>query len=210
MISPTLPQIWRAFAQGCMGVFIQFAMVAPPRHCFLASLRQSSHGLRSLRCYPSPSLRSGPSQAGPILMCDPCNADCESSIKNCFQICDIAVKSGSITTNLRGSTKCRSRLSSSPFLPCHWPDACRTLRPAEWRVRPLARWSPMRWMKTCWPGQPLAALPVSQPAASSLACRPVTRATKLAAFGRLHTTTGTIRAARPGGPFAFPLGGADV
>jgi hypothetical protein len=56
----------------------------------------------------------------------------------------------------------------------------------------------------------LAALPVSQPAASSLACRPATRATKLAASGRFQSTERTIRAARPGGPFAFPLGDTDV
>jgi hypothetical protein len=51
------------------------------------------------------------------------------------------------------------------------------------------------------------ALQVSPPAASSWACRPATRATERlterAAFGRIHTTSRTIRAARPGGPFAF-------
>ena len=58
----------------------------------------------------------------------------------------------------------------------------------------------------------LAVLPVQQPAASSLACRLATRATEpladLAAFGRTDPHSRTIRADRPGGPFAFcALGG---
>jgi hypothetical protein len=211
MNSPNPQTFWRTFAQGCAGVFIGFAMVASPRHCFLAGLRQSSLGLRSLRCYPSPSLRSGPSQAGPILMRGPGNADCVSRARNCFQIRDLAVESGAITTNLRGSSKCRSRLSSSPFFPHLCPVACRTPRPAAWQVPLLARWLPMHWMKTCWLVPQSAALPVSQPAVSSWACRPATRATDVTAFGRVHLTPRTIRADRPGGPFSLRLmGGADV
>jgi hypothetical protein len=207
MNSPMPQPFWHAFAQGCAGVFITFAMVASSIHCFRAGSRQSSHDLRSLRCYPSPSLRSGPSQAGPILMFGPCNAGCVTRVRNRFQNPDLAVESGTITTNLRGSSKCRSRLSSSLFFLRRLPVACRTPRPAAWRAQPRVRWSPTRWMKTCWPGPRWAALPESQPAASSLACRPATRATKLAASGRFQSTERTIRAARPGGPFAFPLGG---
>jgi hypothetical protein len=48
------------------------------------------------------------------------------------------------------------------------------------------------------------------PAVSNWACRPATRATDVTAFGRVHLTPRTIRADRPGGPFAFRLGGADV
>jgi hypothetical protein len=207
MNSPTPHPFWHAFAQGCAGVLIGIAMVALPIHCFRVGLRPSSHDLRSLRCYPSPSLRSGPSQAGPILMFGLCKSGRGADLKNRFQIRELAVESGAIKTNLRGSSKCRSRLSSSPFLPCRWPDACRTLRPAAWPVQPLAHLSPMRWMKTCWPGQPSAALQVSPPAASSWACRPATRATERlterAAFGRVHTTSRTIRDRIPGGLFAF-------
>ncbi len=210
MNSPMPHPFWRAFAQGCAGVFISIAMVELPLHCFLVGLRQSSHDLRSLRCYPSPSLRSGPSQAGPILMFGSCKSGHWTELRNRFQIRELAVESGSITTNLRGSSKCRSRLSSSPFFPRRSPVACRTLRLAAWLVRPQAPWSPTRLMKTCWPGPHLAVLPVSQPAVSSWACRPATRATDVTAFGRVHTDTRTIRADRPGGPFAFLLGGANV
>ena len=210
MNSPMPQPFWRAFAQGCAGVFITFAMVASAIHCFRVGLRQSSHDLRSLRCYPSPSLRSGPSQAGPILMFGPCNAGCVTGVKNRFQIRDLAVESGAITTNLRGSSKCRSRLSSSPFFPPRWPVACRTLHRAVWQVRPQAPLSRTRPRMTCLPVRLSAVLPVSQPVASSWACRPATRATDLTAFGRITPTPRTIRDTRPGGPFAFRLGGADV
>ncbi len=214
MILPTAPQIWRSFAQGCAGVSEEFAMVANARHCFNAGLRPNRCSLRSLRCYPSPSLRSGPSQAGPILMCDPCNRVRARSVKNRFQICDIAVESHAITTDSRGSTKCRSRLSSSLYSPCRWPVACRTPHRAVWLARLRARWSPMLWMKTCWQAPRLVVWPVLPPVASSLVCRPATAATDrlidLAAFGRVHLTPRTIRADRPGGLFAFRLGGADV
>ncbi|KAF0116104.1 MAG: hypothetical protein FD150_589 [Rhodobacteraceae bacterium] len=215
MISPRPKAFWRAFAQGCAGGFIGFAMVASSRHSLGAGLRRSSRGLRSLRCYPSPSLRSGPSQAGPILVRGSENADRVSRARNCFQIRDIAVESAAITTNLRGRSKCRSRLSSSPFFPLLWPVACRTPRPAAWQVRPLARWSLTRWMKTCLQVPPSAALRALQPAVSSSACRAATRATEpltdLSAFGRIETRTRTIRADRPGGPFLLRLmGEADV
>jgi hypothetical protein len=60
----------------------------------------------------------------------------------------------------------------------------------------------------------LAVSPVLPPVASSLACRPATRATDrlidLAALGQVHLTPRTIRADRPGGPFAFRRGETDV
>jgi hypothetical protein len=213
MNSPTLLCFWHGFAQAPGGVFRTFAIGASPRHCFPAGQRQSSRDLRSQRCYPSPSLRSGPSQAGPILVSGP-GHDCASGLRNCFEMPAIAVESAAITTNLRGSTQCRSRLSSLLFFPRPWPGACRTRRRAAWLARQLARLSPMRWMKTCLPGQPLAAWLALPPVASRSACRPATRATERlterAAFGRALSTTGTIRAERLGGPFAFRLGGADV
>jgi hypothetical protein len=211
MNSPTFPTVWHGFAHGRGGVFSGFAMKASAGHCFRAGQRQPSHDLRSQRCYPSPSpsLRSGPSQAGPFLVRKAWHV-CASGIRNCFEMPAIAVESAAITTNLRGSTKCRSRLSSSLFFPRPWPVACRTPRRAAWPVRQLARLSPTPWMKTCSPGPLWAgwlALPL---VASRSACRPATRATDLTAFGRVHLTPGTIRADRPGGPFAFRLGGADV
>ena len=206
---PTPHPLWHGFAHGLGVVFRTFAMGRLSRHCFSAGQGLSGHGARSQRCYPSPSLRSGPSQAGPILMRGPSD-DCAGRLRNCFQIRDVALESGAITTNHRGSIPCASRLSSSLFSLPLWPAACRTRRRAAWLARRLAPWSPMRWMKTCWPGPLWAAWPALQPVASSWACRPATQATDLAAYGRFQLTRGTIRAARPGGPFAFPLGGADV
>jgi hypothetical protein len=203
---PTLQSFWHGFAQRSGSVCIAFAMVSAARHCRFAGHWQSGHGTRSLRCYPSPTLRSGPSQAGPILMCGS-GHDCVGPYRNCFQIRDVAVESSAITTNQRGSIPCVSRLSSSLFSQRPWPAACRTRRRAAWPARLLARLSLTLWTKTCWPAPHLAGWPDLRPVASSWACRPATRATEspvvLATFGRLHTTRRTIRADRPGGPFAF-------
>lgn len=215
MKTPTLLRFWQAFAQAGIGVFKAFAIAGIPGHCFLAGHRQLGHDLRTTRCYPSPSLRSGPSQAGPTLPGSRVErglgAGCASWMKNCFEIRDIAVESGAITTNQRGSLTCASRLSFSLFSPRRWPVACRILHRAVLPVPLQARWSPMRWMKTWSPAPQSVVWPVSQPAASSLACRPATRATDLAAFGRALPTPRTIRADRPGGPFLLRLRGeADV
>ena len=211
---PTPQSFWHGFAQRLGGVCIAFAMVSAARHCLFACHWQSGHGARTQRCYPSPTLRSGPSQAGPILM-GGSGDDCVGRQKNCFQIRAVAVESSAITTKQRGSTPCASRLSSSLFSLRPWPAACRTRRRAAWPVRRLARLSLTRWTKTCWPAPLLAGWPDLPPVASSWACRPATRATEpavvLAAFGRLQTDTRTIRADRPGGPFSLRLmGGADV
>jgi hypothetical protein len=203
MISPTQQAFWHSFAQAWAAVFNGFAMAGSCGHCFHAGLRQSSRGLRSLRCYPSPSSRSGPSQAGPNLVLGQGCADRACPMRYCFQIRDLAVESGAITTNIRGRNTCGSRLSSSLFSQCRWRVACRTPRRV---VPPGLRpgfWSPMRPTATCLPGRSSVALRGLQPAASSLACRPATRATKLTAFGRITLTTRTIRADRPDGPFAF-------
>jgi hypothetical protein len=200
---PTPLPFWRAFAQLQASVFIRFAMAPSAGHCFQASQRQPSHDLRSRRCYPSPSLRSGPSQAGPILISGRVDADRLRGVKNCFETCDITVESEPITTNLRGSTKCRSRLSSSPFSPCPSPAACRIPLRAASLVQLQVRLSPTRWMKICSPVPRSAALRALPPAALNSACRPATRATDLTAFGRTQPISRTIRANRPGGPLFF-------
>lgn len=210
MKSPTLPLNWHGFAHRRGAVFVAFAMGSAALHCFLAGLWHSSHGACSQRCYPSPSLRSGPSQAGPILVGGPVAAAGARRVKKGFEIRDIAVDSGAITTNLRGSSPCASRLSSLLFFPRPLRAACRIRPRAGWLVQRLARLSPMRWTKTCWPAPPWAVWRVSPPAELKWACRPATPAIELAASGRFEPTRRTIRAARPGGPFAFRLGGADV
>ena len=209
MNSPTPLPIRHGFAQGRGGAFTAFAMASAAVHCFRAGLRQPSHDLRSQRCYPSPSLRSGPSQAGPFLVRMVISL-CANGIRNCFEIPAIAVESAAITTNLRGSTKCRSRLSSSLFFPRPWPVACRTPRRAAWPVRQLAHLSPMRWTKTCWPVRRLAAWLALPPVASRSACRPATRATDVTAFGRVHTDMKDHPGRTPGWSFCISEGGADV
>jgi hypothetical protein len=210
MNSPRPLAFWHGFAQARPGVFKPFAMWPGGRHCFWAGQWQPSHDLRSQRCYPSPSLRSGPSQAGPTLSGRQAVADCARGAKICFEIRGVAVESRAITTTFRGSSKCANRLSSSFCCPCRWPVACKTRHP-EGRPVPLrGRLSPMRPTATCLPGPLSAGWPASRPVASSLACRPATRATDVTAFGRAEHHSRTIRAARPGGPFAFRLGGADV
>jgi hypothetical protein len=207
---PTEQRFWHGFAQGSGVVGAAFAMGVFARHCFRAGHWQSGHGTRSKRCYPSPSLRSGPSQAGPILMRGR-RVDCAGRTRNCFQIRDVAVESAAITTTTRGSSPCASRLSFSLFFPCRLPAACRTRHRAGLRVPLRARSWPMPPRVTSLPAPSSAGWRVSPPAASSWACRPATRATDVTAFGRVHLTTGTIRADRPGGPFSLRLmGGADV
>jgi hypothetical protein len=209
MKSPTFSQVWHGFAQGRVGVFIGFAMMTAAGHCFRAGQRQPSQDLRSQRCYPSPSLRSGPSQAGPTLV-EGCAKVGASGIRICFETRDIAVESAAITTNQRGSPQCRSRLSSLLFFPRPWPVACRTRRRAAWPARQLVRLSPTPLTKTCLPEPHWAGWLALPPVASRSACRRATRATDVTAFGRSDLTPRTIRAVRPGGPFAFRLGGADV
>ena len=211
MNSPTVAPFWHGFAHDPVGVRMPFAMMPAARHCFLAGHRQHASDLRSQRCYPSPSLRSGPSQAGPTLIRGQGHTDCMRGTRYCFEICEFAVESAAITTNLRGSIPCASRLSSLSSFPCRSPVACRTPRRAALPVRPRACLSPMQRTVISLPGQSSVALPVSRPAASKSACRPVTRATDTAAFGRTEPAARTIRADRPGGPFLLRLmGEADV
>jgi hypothetical protein len=207
MNSPRSLLIWQAFAQGLGDVFTAFAMQSAARHCFCAGHRQLGHDLRSHRCYPSPSLRSGPSQAGPTLVCQGTDHDCARRIKNCFESRDIAVESAAITTNKRGSFPCASRLSSSLFSRRPWRAACRTPHRAVWPVPSRARQLPMHSMKTSSRAPLWAGWLVQPPVASSWACRPAPRATEpltdRAAYGRIKPTARTTRASRLGGPLLF-------
>ncbi len=212
MNAPIIVPCWQAFAKTAAVVSSTFAMIQMPRHCCDVGQRQHSLGPRSDDPSLTPSLRSGPSKAGPTfrqpaLGAGRKGADCADRAKICFEIRDIAVESVAITTNQRGSLSCANRLSFSPFFPCRWPAACRTPRRAGLPVPLQARLSPTHSMKTSSRVQRLVALPVLQPAGSKSACRPATRATDplayLAAFGRTTPPIRTIRASRPGGPLHF-------
>ena len=214
MNSPKLAAVWQGSAQADARVLAAFAMGKTARHCFRAGQGQSCRDLRSLRCYPSPSLRSGPSQAGPILVggvaLNP-RGDGEGGVKIRFEMRDIAVESAAITTNPRGSIPCASPLSSSLFLSPRSPGASRTLRPAALLVRRRALSSLTRPTATCLPVPSSAALPVLPPAASRLACRPVTRATDHHRLRAGHTTFRDHPGRAPGWSFSLRLmGEADV
>jgi hypothetical protein len=207
MNAPTAPTIWQAFAETPLVVRGAFAMSETARHCFCAGRGQHSYGARNYSSTLTPSLRSGPSQAGPTPCARQKGADCVSAVKIRFEICDIAVESAAITTNQRGSLPCANRLSFSPFFPLRWPVACRTLHRVVWPVPPRAPLLPTRSMKTSSRVPPSVALPVPRHAASNWACRPATRATdplaSLAAFGRATSPIRTTRASRPGGLLRF-------
>ncbi len=210
MKAPMLHPSRQAFAQGCARGGDAIAPGTVARHDCLADHWQFARGVRRHSCYPSPSLRPGPSQAGPTLG-GQSSADCATRPRNCFESSAVAVKSAAITTTERGSSSCASRSSFSLFCPCRFPAACRIPRRAGWLVPPQARWSPMRWTKTSSPVPRWAALPVLLLAASNWACRPAARLTDLTAFRRVQTFTRAIRAERRGGPLPFvPQGGADV
>jgi hypothetical protein len=207
MNAPTAAPIWQAFAETGIVVRSTFAMRESAGHCFFAGHGQHGLGTRSDISTLTPSLRSGPSQAGPFPCLGRAGADCVSPVKICFEFRDIAVESAAITTNQRGSLPCANRLSFSPFFPLRWPVACRTLHRAVLPVPPLAPLSPTLSMRTSSQVRPSVALRALPPAGSSWACRPATRATEphldLAACGRAGPIARTTRARRPGGPLRF-------
>jgi hypothetical protein len=200
MISLMPGPVWQAFAQGPRGPLLAFALPLSLGELCRAGRFQRHSGLRKPDKYPSPSLRSGPSQAGPTSSVVGWAADW-SWFRKRLEIRDVAVESGAITTTQRGSTTCGSRLSSSLFLPRPLPAACRILHRAGLPALLPAHWLPMRLTKTCWRVRPLAASPVLPPAGSSWACRPAIPATDQTACGRFNSNTGATRADRPGGPF---------
>ena len=178
MIPLIASRIRQAFAQRPLSVAECFAMIPDARHCLCAAQRQIVRDPRSSSCCPSPSLRSGPSQAGPTLRGRGGASGCAGRVKYCFEIRAIAVESAGITTNARGSFPCASRLSSSLLSPRPLRAACRTPHRAGLPVQQPAHWSPTLLMKTSLPVLPLAAWPVRPPAGSSWACRPATRVTE--------------------------------
>lgn len=201
MNAPIAHRIWQGFAQARAVGLKTFAMQSLERHCLHVGQRQQSPDLRNYST--TPSLRSGPSQAGPTLWDRRLDADCVSGTKICFEIRDIAVNHPAITTNQRGSLPCASRLSFSSFCPRRWPVACRIPHRAGLPVPQRVPSSPMPPRVTSLPVPSSVVLPVPHPAGSSWACRPAAQATDLTAFGRVDHASRTIRASRPGGPFAF-------
>ncbi len=207
MNAPITDPVWQPFANPSAVVAGVFAMSQVLRHCFPAGQKQNFFGARTDDPSLTPSLRSGPSQAGPTPSAGRNGADRMGAARICFEIRDIAVESSAITTNQRGSFPCASHLSFSPYFPLRSLAACRTPRRAGWPVPLRAPLWPMLSMKTSSPAPQSVALPVLQLAVSNWACRPATPATDphldLAACGRPTPPIRTIRADRPGGPLLF-------
>lgn len=207
MIAPISTAIWQALAKPAAAVAGVFAIGLKWSQCFFMRKSQPWPRACSDNSTLTPCLRSGPSQAGPILCAARIGADCVRRFKFCFEIREIAVESRSITTNQRGSLPCVNLLSFSSSLSRRLPAACRTLHRAASPVLRQGPLWPMLSMKTSSRVPQSVALPGPQPAESSLVCRPATRATDphltLAARGRTKPTARTIRANRLGGPLHF-------
>lgn len=201
MNAPTAMQAWRASAYSSVAATETIAIPKIQKHCFFT---EHDLGLAPLDqfCFPSPSPRSGHPLAGP----SPCPGKVWNRLadrpRNRFEMRGIAVESVEITTNQQGSHTCANRLSSSPSFPPLLPAACRTLHRVAQLVLLRVSSSRMQPTATCLPGQSSAALRALQPAASKSASGPATDP-DLTAFGRLNSSTRTIRANRPGGPLLF-------
>jgi hypothetical protein len=185
----------------------EFAIFGRKPHLDHVGHQALSDALPSGTCYPSPSLRSGPSQAGPIFsqlhLLRQGNAEAVRAVNFRFDFLQIALESSPRTTNKRGSGPCASRLFFSPFLSFLWQVACKTPRRAGLPARSLVQPLPMRWMKIWWRALPLAGLPVPHPAASR-SRRPASQDTDdLTAQRRHHRQMKAIRAKRPDGLFRF-------
>jgi hypothetical protein len=193
---PMPAAIRQAFAQASNSRANAFAMQSLLNDGFrVGRLR---FGLRNSNCYPSPSLRSGPSQTGPL-------PSRTNGVKgpNRSEIRGLAVEPATIKTTKRGSSKCASRLLSSLFSRHPFPVACRTPHRAGLLAPLLAPWSPMRWMKTWSQALPLAGSLELRLVGSSWACRPAIPAIDLSAFGRVTPNQLATRANRSGGLFNF-------
>ena len=185
MNAPTAPSIWQAFAQSAAGVPGRFAISGSGRHCFRAGLGRQSLGPRSHGSTLTPSLRSGPSQAGPVLLGIRSGAEGVRRAKPSFDVGAVATSFPAISRGQRSSCRRASRLSSAHFFPCRWPAEYVIPGCGLGQVQLLAPWSPL------------------QPSASGRTCRPALRATDFAAFGRSKPAARLIRANCPGGPLFF-------
>jgi hypothetical protein len=201
---PPNPLAIRHFsAKGGDGQRFAVASTRGGSHLADAGCGRSGSDPLSHTCYPSPTLRSGPSQAGSRLSQHrQGNADCVTAAKFSFESGWFAVESKAIKTLTRGSQKCRNQSFLSPFLPHRWPDACRTRHRAALPVRRQVPLSLTGWTRTCWRAPLWAGWQALPLAASSWACRPAPRATDLIpACGQGHPENhGVARAACPADP----------
>jgi hypothetical protein len=177
MIAPNAISIWQAFAQSFGSVSGGFAMSGGALHCCLARLWRNSLGACNCSSTLTPSLRSGPSLAGPVLPGRRVVADIGKQDEDCFETHEIAEEAAWTTAVLRGGLTRPSRLASSSVFQCRRPAACTVPRRAGWTAL--------------------------HPVASRSACRPAIRVTERAAFWRITPTSRTIRPDRPVGPFVF-------
>ena len=198
---------WQESAQGFGPAQIGFAMRTGLRND--AGLPVAAHISRACgqACYPFPSPWPGPLRVRSFF------SDGSSAQRRVVAVCVndsffrfasalVAVKSAGRTTTKRGSSKCRNRLSLSPFSPCRWLAACKTPRRAGLlallRVRPL----PTSLTTTQSPARSSVVLPALQPAASIWACRP---ATDLIAANAAHASLTASRGTPSAGRLYFDV-----
>jgi hypothetical protein len=170
---------WQEFAQGFGPAQFGFAMRAGLRNDMNVPGNAHISRVFGQDCYPFPSPWPDPLRVRSFF------SDRSAALRRVVAVCVnsrffqfasalVAVESAGRTTTKRGSSKCRNRLSLSPFSPCRWLAACRTPRRVGLRALPLV--PPLPTLLTTTPS--LARLSVAlralQPAASIWACRPAT------------------------------------
>lgn len=212
MFPPARPAIRQTPAHRPAGVRVALAgraglADAGQRH---GTLRRPCPVLRNR--HPSPTLRPGPSPAGPHLCPVPsdaaaglCAQGCDKSPqtrrispRGAFAIRQLALRLRHTTTNVRGSSPCAS-FFSFPWFSCRSRAACPTRLPAVVRARLSAPCWPMRPTATWLPVPHLVRLPARRPVVSIWACRPAARAIDLtAACGRRLTPSTATPGTRPG------------
>lgn len=209
MFSPSFPSAWRLSAGRIFAAQLAIAATRALGQSHFAGRRLPWQGPQTTTCYPSLSLRSGPSLTGSRLLfiglkTRQSGADAAGAGNFPFESAEFPLKSVAIKNATRGSTLCANPLSSSLFSLFRFRPACRTQPRAASPVRRLARLSPMRWMKTWSLVQRLAVSPVQHLAASRSACRPATDL--IPAYGQgVSLNHGVVRTSRPGGPISFAL-----
>lgn len=198
---------WQEFAQGFGRAQFGFAMWAGLRNDVNVPGNAHISRVFGQDCYPFPSPWPDPLRVGSFF------SGRSAALRRVvavgvkvsfFQFASalVAVESAGRTTTKRGSSKCRNRLSLSPFLPCRWLAACKTPPRVGLLALLRARLLPTSPTTTLSPARSLVVLPALQPAASIWACRP---ATDLIAANAAHASLTASRGTPSAGRLHFDV-----
>lgn len=198
---------WQEFAQGFGPAQFGFAMWAGLRNDMAVPVAAHISRAFGQACYPFPSpwpdpLRVRSFFSGRSAALRRVVAVCVKGSFFQFASALVAVESAGRATTKRGSSKCRNRLSLSPFSPCRWLAACKTLRRVGLLALRLVRLLPTLPTTTLSLARSLVALPALQPAASIWACRP---ATDLIAAPAAHASLTASRGIASAGRLHFDV-----